>query len=130
MRGIEGQRRLAALQDVIDPRAFFASALREANEIGRSQLPGRRGEHARYGNVVVGRGDQPEVGEDVLNQGMLKDREAGNHEGNLAAGELADEFVAMSVRAVQYGEIAPAAAGFVNALELGGYPAGFVFGSS
>src|ERR1700686_1909522 len=121
MRGIEGQRRLAAWQDVIDPRAFFPGALREANEIGGSQSPGRSGEHARDGYVVIRRGDQPEVGEDVLDERVFEDGEAGNHEGNLAAGELADEFVAMSVRAVQYGEIAPAAAGFVNALELGGY---------
>src|ERR1700736_6517951 len=116
MRGIEGQRRLAALQDVIDPRASFPGALREANEIGGSQSPGRSGEHARDGYVVIRRGDQPEVGEDVLDERVFEDGEAGNHEGNLAAGELADEFGAVSLRAGQEGENAPAGGGVVDAV--------------
>src|SRR5579864_7601577 len=34
----------------------------------------------------------------------------------------------MIMRAVEHGEIAPAAAGFLNALQLAGHPAGFFFG--
>src|SRR6266404_2096272 len=109
--------------------ALFPRAFREAHQIRRGQLPGGRGEHARRGNVVVRRGDQPKVSEDVLDQRMLQNREPRNHERNPAPRKLAHQFVAMGVRAIQNGEIAPAPAGLVDALQFSGQPARLVLGS-
>src|SRR6266404_4235815 len=60
---------------------------------------------------------------------MLENGQPRNHKGNLATGKLAHELVAVTVRAIENGKVAPAAAGFVDALELGSNPASFVLGS-
>src|SRR5882762_4237384 len=58
---------------------------------------------------------------------MLEDGKPRNHEGDLAARQLAHEFVAMIVGAIQNREVTPTAASFVNSLQFAGNPAGFVF---
>ncbi|SRR6266404_9124575 len=61
---------------------------------------------------------------------MLENGQPRNHKGNLATGKLAHELVAVTVRAIENGKVAPASAGFVDALELGSNPASFVLRSS
>src|SRR5712672_2439204 len=58
---------------------------------------------------------------------MLEDGKPRNHKGDLAARQLADEFVAMIVGAIQNREVTPTAASFVDTLQFAGNPAGFVF---
>src|SRR5882762_7125633 len=58
---------------------------------------------------------------------MLEDGKPRNHEGDLAARQLAGEFVAMIVGAIQNREVTPTPASFVNSLQFAGNPAGFVF---
>src|SRR6267154_4650048 len=58
---------------------------------------------------------------------MLEDGKPRNHEGYLAARQLAHEFVAMIVGAIENREAPPAASRFVNSLQFAGNPAGFVF---
>src|SRR5712675_185911 len=57
---------------------------------------------------------------------MLEDGKPRNHEGDLAARQLADEFVAMIVGAIENRKITPAAASFVDTLQFTCHPAGFV----
>src|SRR5712675_1261757 len=57
---------------------------------------------------------------------MLEDGKPRNHEGDLAARQLADEFVAMIVGAIENRKITPAAASFVDTLQFACHPAGFV----
>src|SRR6267142_2016216 len=57
---------------------------------------------------------------------MLKDGKPRNHEGDLAARQLAHEFVAMIVGAIQDREVTPTPASFVNSLQFACHPAGFV----
>jgi hypothetical protein len=57
---------------------------------------------------------------------VIKDGELADNKWDFVAGKLFDEFVAVGVLAVQYGEIPPLAAGGVQALEFADDPAGFV----
>src|SRR6266481_2503547 len=57
---------------------------------------------------------------------MLKDGKPRNHEGDLAARQLAHEFVAMIVGAIQNREVTPTPASFMNSLEFAAHPAGFI----
>src|SRR5712672_2867576 len=58
---------------------------------------------------------------------MLEDGKPRNHEGYLAARQLAHEFVAMIVGAIENREVTPTPASFENTLQFAGNPAGFVF---
>src|SRR5258706_5384389 len=57
---------------------------------------------------------------------MLEDGKPRNHEGDLAARQLADEFVAMIVGAIQNREVTPTTSRFVDTLQFACHPAGFV----
>src|SRR6267154_2697454 len=58
---------------------------------------------------------------------MLEDGKPRNHKRYFAVGQLADQFVAMIVGAIENREVAPTAASFVNSLQFASHPVGFVF---
>src|SRR6266478_7843862 len=118
-------RRFIVLRSAVVNPSKSVKALCDGSK-GRGEVRGRRREHACDGDIVIGGGDEAEIGENVLDEGVLEDGEPRNHKGNLAASKLAHEVVAMIMRAVEHCEFAPAAAGFVDALELVGNPACFV----
>src|ERR1700730_1444616 len=97
---LKRQGRLLRLQDVVNPCALFARALGKSHQVRGRKLPGGRSQHAGGGDIVVRGGDEPQVGEHVLDERMLEDREPRNHKGNLAAGKFEHEFVAVAMRAI------------------------------
>ena len=89
------------MQDVVDPGSFFARALRKSHQVRWRKLPGRRRKHPSGSDIVVGRGDESKVSEHVLNERVFEYRKPRNDKGNLAAGKLAYELVAVTVRAIE-----------------------------
>ena len=83
-RLVEGQLPLGQLQDVVDRPFVFSRTLYQAHQIRRFRVPCRRCQHARAGDVVVRRGDQPQVRQHVLHHGVFKNGEFRDHKRNLS----------------------------------------------
>src|SRR6267143_2497231 len=124
---VKGQLSLRRLQHVVERgAALFRGPLGKAHQIARFQVPCRRGENTRAGDVIEGFGDHPEIRKQVLDDGMIEDREPGNHERDGPAYKFFDEFIAMGVLAVKNGKIAPWMSCGMEALQFQREPARLV----
>ena len=72
------------MQLVIEFLAILAGAVGETHQFRRRDPPSRGRKHAGGGNIIVGLGDQPEVGDEIFDERMLQDGEPGDDKWDFA----------------------------------------------
>ena len=123
-----GKGRLALRREHRVPQRHalaFRGALGETHQVRGLQAPRRHRQHPRASDIVRRLIDQPEIGDQVPDQTVRKDREILDDEWNLAGLEHFHQFVAVRVTPIQHGEGAPLGSGAMQPLDFAGHPLRF-----